>query len=485
MNEYVSPPLTPPMRRPGGVAAALLLASALPGCTVGPDFVRPAAPSFEHYTRQDPAALTDGEGGVTQALRREQAVPVRWWQAYGSPALDELVATAVDGSATLESARATVAQARHVLDAARGARYPRIDLTASAARTHGARDGGQGGAANVLSFGPAVNANTDAFGANRRRVEQAQALADYQLAQWQAAQLSLSGNTVLQAIALAAAREQIAAVGDIIAVDRRNLELVRLASEAGKSARLDVLTAESQLDSDRALLPPLQQQASVAAHALAVLAGKTAPWEPPPFTLQDFSLPAELPLVLPSLLVRRRPDILAAQAQLHAASAAIGIVSAQLYPDITLSAQWTATGASVGGLFGGASLWNLAANLVAPVFDAGTRAAQRAAATDAYAAQLGAYRQALLQAFGQVADTLESLRHDAALLEAQRKALGTALAVLDLTRQSYQAGQASLLQLLESQRQYQQARLGHARAQGQRYADTAQWFIAMGGAPSP
>jgi outer membrane protein TolC len=278
----------------------LLLASALPGCTVGPDFVRPAAPSFEHYTRHDPAALTDGEGGVTQALRRGQAVPVRWWQAYGSPALDELVATAVDGSATLESARATVAQARHVLDAARGARYPRIDLTASAARTHGARDGGQGGAAHVLSFGPAVNADTDAFGANRRRVEQAQALADYQLAQWQAAQLSLSGNTVLPAIALAAAREQIAAVGDIIAVDRRNLELVRLASEAGK----------------------------------------TAPWEPPPFALQDFSLSAELPLVLPSLLVRRRPDILAAQAQLYAASAAIGIASAQLYPDITLSAQW-------------------------------------------------------------------------------------------------------------------------------------------------
>ncbi|KAB8049194.1 efflux transporter outer membrane subunit [Janthinobacterium sp. FT14W] len=479
MNERACHPRPPCARR---AVAAALVALAASGCTAGPDFVRPAAPPFEHYTRHDGAILAHGEGGAAQSLRGGQAVPARWWQAFGSPALDALVAMALDGSASLASARDTVAQAQHVLDAARGARYPRIDLTASGVRAKGGRDGGLDRVANVLSFGPALSADADAFGATRRRIEQAQALSDYQFAQWQSARLSLSGNTVRQAITLAAAREQIAAVGDIIAVDQRNLDLVRLAAQAGKSARLDVLTAESQLDSDRALLPPLQQQASVAAHALAVLAGKTAPWQPPPFTLQAFTLPARLPLVLPSLLVRRRPDILAAEAQLHAASAAIGIAAAQLYPDVTLSAQWTATGATAGSLLGGASLWSLAASLVAPVFDAGVLAAQRAAATDAYAAQLEAYRQTVLQAFGQVADALEALQHDVALLEAQRKALETALAVLGLTQQSYQAGQASLLQLLEAQRLYQQARLGHARVQGQRHADTAQWFIVMGGA---
>jgi NodT family efflux transporter outer membrane factor (OMF) lipoprotein len=202
---------------------------------------------------------------------------------------------------------------------------------------------------------------------------------------------------------------------------------------------------------------------------------------PPEFDLHAFALPRDLPALAPSTLVHRRPDILAAEAQLHSASAAIGIASAQLYPNITISADWTSSAATVGGLANGTRLWQLAANLVAPLFIGGALAAQRAAATDAYAAQLGSYRQSLLQAFGQVADALASLQYDAALLAAQRKALDTAQATLDLTQQSYQAGQASLLQLLESQRLYQQARLGYVRALGQRHANTAQFFIAMGG----
>jgi NodT family efflux transporter outer membrane factor (OMF) lipoprotein len=270
-------------------------------------------------------------------------------------------------------------------------------------------------------------------------------------------------------------------------VDQRNLDLVQLSAAAGRSAQLDVLTAQSQLASDRGLLPPVQQQASVARHALAVLAGTTAAdWSPPGLELTQLALPRALPLSLPSELVRRRPDIVAAEAQLHAASAAIGVASAQLYPNLTLSASWTAAASSAGALFGsGSNLWNIAAGLVAPVFDGHTLAAQRSAAINAYAAQLGNYRQTVLQAFGQVADVLESLQNDAALLDAQRKALDTARAALDLTQQGYQAGQANLLQLLQAQRLYQQARLGHARASAQRYADTAQLFIVMGGAIPP
>ena len=456
---------------------------ALAGCAAGPDFVRPPAPAMSHYTPSDPATVPDETGAAGQFIRQGTEVPERWWQAFGSPALDTLVVQALDASPTLEAARATAAQALALLAAARGSAYPQIDITASATRANGTRGGISGSAGNQFALGPSATFDTDAAGGIRRRIEQAQAIAEYQQAQWQAARLTLSGNTVLQSIALATSIEQIAAVRDIIGVDRRNLELVQVSATAGKSAQLDVLTAESQLASDRALLPPLEQQASVARHALAVLAGTMpAEWSPPEFDLAKFALPQELPLTLPSRLVRRHPDILAAEAQLHAANAAIGIATVQLYPSITLSANWTATAGTAGGLFGGDNnLWSIAAGLAAPVFNGRALAAQRDAAIEAYAAQLGTYRQALLQVFGRVADVLDALSHDAAQLQAQSKALQTAQAALALTQDSYQAGQASLLQLLESQRLYQQARLGYARVKGQRYSDTAQLFIALGG----
>jgi NodT family efflux transporter outer membrane factor (OMF) lipoprotein len=460
------------------VAAVLMLA----GCAAGPDFVRPPTPALSRYTPSDPVAVPGEAGAAAQTIRQGRDVPERWWRAFGSPALDELVAQALAASPTQEAARATAAQAAALLAAARGGAYPEISIGASVTRANGTRSGVAGASGNLFELGPAATFDPDAFGGIRRRIEQAQAVAEFQQAQWQAARLTLAGNTVLQSIALATAAEQIIAVRDIIGVDQRNLELVQISATAGKSARLDVLTSESQLSSDLALLPPLEQQASVARHALAVLAGKMpAEWSPPEFDLTKLALPQELPLTLPSRLVRNHPDIRAAEAQLHAANAAIGIATAQLYPGVTLSANWTATAGTAGGLFGGDTLWNLAASLVAPVFNGHTLAAQRDAAVEAYAAQLANYRQALLQVFGRVADVLESLSHDAAQLQAQYKALETAQAALALTQDSYQAGQASLLQLLESQRLYQQARLGYARSKGQRYSDTAQLFIALGG----
>jgi NodT family efflux transporter outer membrane factor (OMF) lipoprotein len=288
---------------------------------------------------------------------------------------------------------------------------------------------------------------------------------------------------VLQAIELASAIEQTRAAQDIIAADQRSLELVRVSQEAGKSAGLDVLTAESQLASDRALMPPLQQQASVARHALAVLAGKTAAdWRAPDFDFKVLALPREIPLTLPSELLRRRPDIAQSEAQLHATSAAIGIAAAQLYPAVSLSATWTKS--SVGGaLFAHpASAWNIAADALGPVFNGGTLRAQRDAAVYGYAAQLSTYRQTVLLAFAQVADGLQALANDAALVDAQRKAFDAAQATLDLTQQSYQAGQASFPQVIESQRLFQQARLGFVRANAQRYLDTLQLFVALGGA---
>jgi len=473
-----------PARRTGPAHAVpgLFLALLLTGCAVGPDFVAPAAPTAARYTPNDPTRADGGDTEASQRMTQGAAVPAAWWRAFESPALDAVVDLSLRESPTLETAQATLAQAREAVSAARGALYPQIVIDVSAGRGKQSASG-SAGVLNSSAVGPALSYDVDAFGATARLVEQAQALADYQEAQWQASRLALASGTVQQAVQLASAIEQTRAVQDIIAADQRNLELVRISQTAGKSAGLDVLTAESQLASDRALLPPLLQQASAARHAIALLAGKTsADWSPPEFDFTALALPGDLPVSLPSELVRRRPDIQAAEAQLRAANAAIGIATAQLYPSITLSASWTSAAAGSGALFShSSSLWDVAAGLVAPVFNGGTLRARRNAAVDAYAAQLGTYRQTVLQAFSQVADVLHALDNDAALLAAQRKALDAAQATLDLTQQSFQAGQASFLQILEAQRLYEQARLGHVRAKAQRFLDTLGLYVAMGG----
>ncbi|MGN6527157.1 MAG: efflux transporter outer membrane subunit [Burkholderiaceae bacterium] len=459
---------------------ALGMGLVLAGCAAGPDSAPPPAPAAGGFTQDDPVVVRSGATLAAQVVRAGAPVPARWWEAFDSRALDEVVEHAVAASPTLEGARATLSQAEHELAAVRGTLVPQVRGSAAAAR---ANQGGAGtGAASLFSAGAGVEWTPDVFGGGRRRVEQARALVDYQRAQRRAARLSLVGNTVLQAIALASTREQLAAVEDILAADERNLALVELSAAAGKSAQLDVLTARSQLSSDRALLPPLRQQASAARHALAVLAGERAGnWSPPDIGFDALAMPGELPLSLPSDWLRQRPDIEAAEAQLRAANAQVGIATAALYPSFTLDGAWTATGRVPGRLFhAGTDVWSLAASLLAPVFDGGTLAAQRAAAVDAYAAQLAAYRLVLLQAFGQVADVLDQSRNDAALLDAQAQALDAAAATLALTREGYRAGQASLVQLLDAQRLYEQARLGRARALGQRFSDCAQWFIAMG-----
>lgn len=461
---------------------SLTLASILAGCATGADFQEPMVAEGGRMAGAgvfvEPARSGSPEHGISSAV----PAGTHWWEALGSVALNGLVGQALSGSPTLESARATLAQAEQVLHAAQGAAYPRLTLAASVQRSNEGVARSAGAPANLFSVGPALDFTPDIFGATRHRVGQARALRDYQRAQERAAQLTIAGNTVLQAVALAAVGEQIAAVQAVIAVDEQNLALVQLSADAGKSAHLDVLAARSQLSSDRALLPALLQQASVARHALAVLAG-TLPveWSAPALSLDDLVLPSEWPTRVPSEWLLQRPDIVAAEAQLRAANAAVGIASAQLYPSLTLSAGWTSSARSFNGLFS-SSLWNIAASLLAPVFDGQVLAAQRAAAVEAYAAQLGSYRQTLLVAFGQVADVLDALQQGATLVEAQSVALEAARDTLSLTQQAYQAGQANLLQLLQAQRLYQQALIGRARARGQQYADWAQWFIALGGA---
>lgn len=232
------------------------------------------------------------------------------------------------------------------------------------------------------------------------------------------------------------------------------------------------------------MAPPLAQQLSAAEDALAILVGRTpAQWQAPRFDFDMVALPLDVPVMLPSTWLQARPDVRAALAQLHAASAAIGVATAQLYPHVTLSASWTQAAGAMGPLFESANgLWAVAAQLTAPLFHGGALKAQQRQAVDSFDAQLGVYRQTVLQAFGQVADTLRALEHDAEALANEREALDTAQASLQLKQESYRVGTASLVDVLQAQRLYSQARLGYAKAKGQRYVDTTALFVAMGGA---
>jgi NodT family efflux transporter outer membrane factor (OMF) lipoprotein len=335
----------------------------------------------------------------------------------------------------------------------------------------------------LFQVGPSASYNLDLFGGTRRLIEQKSALADFQRDELAAAYLTLTGNTVTQAIRVAAARAQIKALSDIEDIDRQNLGRVRDQRQAGAVPDGDVVTAGSQLATDDTLRPGIDQQLNIAQHALAVLVGRAAgDWSPPEFDLTALTLPLQLPLSLPSELIHQRPDIQEAEAQLHAASAQIGIATAQLYPDITLSAGVSAASLNGGNLFNSAGLvWSVAAGLVQPVFDGGMRRAERRAALAAFRASAADYRQTVLQAFGQVADILQALNHDANLLSAERRALDMTAEAVRLQGINYARGGIGILELLDAQRQQQSALLGFVRAQAQRYEDTIELLVAMGG----
>ena len=457
-------------------ALGVVVLLALGGCAVGPDFVPPAAPGANGYTPQPlPEEIASSTGAESQRLQPGERIPAEWWQLFRSPALKNAVEAAVGGNRTLAAARATLAAARENVLAARGGYWPQVDVSASAQRFRRTP--------NLYTVGATASYAPDVFGATARSVEQQEALAEQQHYELAAAYLTLTGNVVTEAITIASLRGQLEASEEVVADDTRNLELVRFKYEAGKAPRTDVLTAETQLAIDRTALPGLRQQLAAARDALSVLTGRApAAWVPPDFDLKDFTLPQELPLSLPSELARQRPDILAAEALLHADSAAVGVATARLYPNITLSATGGQQSLDSSSLFQGVNtFWTLAASLAQPIFHGGTLRAQRRAAIEFYQASLATYEQTVMQGLQQVADVLQALAQDAELVDAQRQLLESASNALALQRESYAAGKSDLLQLIVAERAYQQARLGMVTAQARRLQDTAQLFVALGG----
>ena len=387
----------------------------------------------------------------------------------------------------LAAAKATLAQARELVAAQSGQLYPQIGLQAGTGRQkYGAEFLGTFAVAPFTyeAVGASVHYMLDYAGAIARSIEERKALEQYQRSELAAAQLTLTGDVASEAVIIAATRGEIRAAAELLSEDRNNVDLVQTAFVNGSVSKLDVLTAQSQLAGDQALLPPLSQQLAVARHALAVLLGQApAQWSQPDLELAAMRLPRELPVSVPSQLVRRRPDILAAEAQLHAATAAVGVATANLYPQIALTATLGQQALTPAKLFDTSSAaWSLIAGLTQPLFDGGTLRAERRAALDALHASAARYQQVVLDSFDQVADLLDALDHDAQLVAAQANARATSQASLELARQSYQAGNSGLLQVLDAQRERQRAQLGFLEAQTRQYLDTIQLLLAVGGA---
>lgn len=473
-------PLSTSFLRSLAAAASVLALSAC--AAVGPNFKQPDAPkgvAAQGYAMAGDAAAP----GVR--LTPDARVAGPWWQAFGSSELDRAVRQALADSPTIAEATATLQRAQAEAAATRGAQLPQVDANAGLQRERiNTKSFGFTGFPSptipLYTIGGAVSYDLDLFGGRRRATEEAQARADTAARQADAAYLTLSGNVAMQAMRIASLRAQIAAVQSIIEEDREVLDMVRRAQEAGGEAPSALSGGRVQLAQDQALLPPLQRELDAARHQLALLAGKSpAEFAAPDFDLASLTAPADVPVSLPSELVRRRPDILAAEADLHAATAAVGVAVANQYPDIQLTAGLTQTAIAPEEIFNySSSGWNLMAGLAAPIFHGGTLKAERKAAEAEARASMARYQQTVLRAFVQVSDVLAALGTDQQAIESLVRAEAAAETYARDTQNAYRLGGGALLPVIDAQRQLSRARRATVQAQGQRFSDFVELYTA-------
>jgi len=338
---------------------------------------------------------------------------------------------------------------------------------------------------SLYSVGGSVSYNLDPFGGVRRRAESLRASEEAEARELDAAYLTLTGQVVVQAFTIADANLQIDELNEVIAHDQADLGMVQRAHAAGGASDADVAGVESQLAQDQSMVPGQRQRLEAARHALAILLGKApSDWTAPDFTARSFTMPQTLPVSLPSELVRNRPDILEAEAKLHAAIAEVGVAAANLYPNINLTATLEQTALSPQTVFSPTSTsWTLAAGLAAPVFHSGElKAKQREAQANARAA-LAAYEVTVLQAFAQVADVLSSIAHDNQAYEAQKRALDAAQARVTMMRAGYAAGGVSELELVDAERNWARTRLLVTQQTYSRAGDAALLLFAVADVP--
>jgi NodT family efflux transporter outer membrane factor (OMF) lipoprotein len=479
------------MRRAWAWCAALGLCAC-----VGPNFHRPAPPSVGRYTAEPlppGTAAAAGPGGAAQRFLMEQEVPRDWWTRFGSEELDALVTEALRANPSVQAAQAALRQAVEIVAAQRGAFFPNVQASFDPSRQRNA----VGVLAPTLSSGTAlfnlytaqvsVSYVPDVFGANRRQVESLAALAEASRFQLDATYLTLTANVVTTAIQESGLRAEIAATERVVALEREALSVLRRELELGAIAEGDVFAQEAVLAQLEATLPPLHRQLQSSRDLLAVLTGHLpADFKPVRFELDQLSLPTDLPLGVPSQLVERRPDVRAAEAQLHAATAQVGVAIASLLPQVTITGNIGSSATAMGDLFkSGTGFWSAGASLTQTLFAGGTLIHRKRAA-DAALDQAGAlYRSAVLTAFQNAADALHALDTDADALSAAARAESAAQKSLEVVRHQLELGSVSYLALVNAEQTYQQALISSVQARANRYADTAALFQALGGSITP
>jgi NodT family efflux transporter outer membrane factor (OMF) lipoprotein len=479
------------MRGTARTTAALLTATMLSGCAVGPDFVRPQPPAAERYTADPLPAQTASAaaaGGAAQHFEGWRDIPSEWWALFHSPALDELMKEALRANPDLAAAEAALRQARELRKAGEGALFPLVQASLSPSRNKTAGQLAPATGSGALYYNQytaqlGVSYAPDVFGGTRRTVEGLAAQEAAQRFQLEAAHLSLTSGLVAAAVGEAELRDQIAATEEIVGSQRESLAVVRRQLALGQAAGADVAAQEAALAQDEAILPPLRRQLTQQRDLIAVLAGRLPSDQPDAkFTLASLQLPQELPLSVPSRLVEQRPDIRAAEENLHAASAAIGVSVANMLPQIDLTGNLGTTALTIGSLFGpGTAFWTLAATGSQTVFAGGTLLHKERAAEAAFDEAAAQYKSTVLGAFRNVADALEAIKSDADALVAAARAESAARTSLDIAKRQLALGAVNYLALLNAEQTYQQTVVNRVQAQASRFADTAALFQALGG----
>jgi NodT family efflux transporter outer membrane factor (OMF) lipoprotein len=468
--------------------AGLLL---LGGCAVGPDYQPPAAPKVSGYTAEPLPAETasaDAADGEAQHFKQGGDIPAQWWTLFHSQPLNDLIEQSLKANPNLDAAKASLRVAQEGVSAQAGAYLPSVQASFTPTRNKNASQPAPTLASNVLLYNlytAQLNAiwTLDVFGLNRRTMESLKAQEDAQRFQLESAYLTLTSSVVATAVQEASLREQIAATQEVIKINSEQLDVMRKQFDLGQIAQADVKAQEAALAQAQAGLPPLQKQLAQQRDLLAALAGQF-PGEnsTPVFDLADLQLPQDIPVSLPSKLVEQRPDVLSAEANLHAASALVGVAEANRLPNITLSAGGGSVATTLSQLFTpGNQFWSIGAGITQPIFEGGMLLHKQRGAEAAYDAAGAQYRSTVIAAFQNVADALTALQSDADALKANLTAEQSASESLDIVRRQVELGDISYLSALNAEQTYQQARINFIQAQANRLADTAVLFQALGG----
>jgi NodT family efflux transporter outer membrane factor (OMF) lipoprotein len=465
------------------------------GCAVGPNFKPPPAPHVKGYTGtplQTTASTPGAAGGQAQRFQSGADIPADWWRLFHSQSLDTLIAAALKNNYDLAAAQAALRVAYENVLAQRGTFFPAVSATML-----GSRQKQSEVLAPVPNF-PAVSSEfqyslftpqltisyePDIFGLNRRTFESLQAQEEAARFQMIATWTTLSANVAVTAVQAASLREQVDATAKLIDLEKKSLAILQLRFQRGDASGLDVAAQQSQLAQAQSGLPALVKQLRQTEHALAVLTGRFPNQQQlATLSLADLHLPEDLPVSLPSALVAQRPDVRQARANLHAASAQIGIAAAQRLPNIQLSADAGSSALAISQVFtSGTGFWGITASLTAPIFQGGQLLHQERAAKAAYVQAAQQYRGAVLTAFQNVADTLVALQQDAQALQAAATAARAATRTLDLSQLQLHHGYIGVFELLAAEQAYQQAQMTLAQNQANRFADTAALYQALGG----